>query len=129
MAENDLSQALSSLLSNPDSLRQIQSLMGMLGNSGGGRADSGAPADTEPPPGPSPAPERNDAPPPIMPDAALFGKMQQAFSLMRQDDPRIAFLSALRPNLSEARRGRVDEAIRLLRMVRLLPLLREQHFL
>ena len=50
------------------------------------------------------------------------------FSLMGKlssDDERTAFLKALRPLLGEARQKKTDEAIKILRLLSLLPLLRE----
>lgn len=135
MAENDLSDALSSLFSNPESMQKLQQMIGML--SGGNNA---APSTPAPPENPAPAAEADVQPAPVasgsggggggLPfDPGLLVKMQQAMSLVRQDDPRVAFLIALKPNLSERRRQRVDEAVRMLRLVHLVPFLREQHFL
>lgn len=135
MADNDLSGALSALFSNPESMNKLQGLISMLSN---GNADpSATSAQTETAPSPSA--------PPIPPmqsvaqdasdtgglpfDPSLLLKLQQAMSLVRQDDPRVAFLVALKPNLSEQRRQRVDEAVRMLRLVHLVPFLRDQHFL
>lgn len=51
-----------------------------------------------------------------------LGRMMQN---MNKDNPSAALLRALRPLLREERRAKVDEAIRLLQLVNLLPLLRE----
>lgn len=54
------------------------------------------------------------------------------FSLMGKlssDDERTAFLKSLRPLLSEARQKKTDEAIKILRLLSLLPLLRESGLL
>lgn len=140
MADNDLSQTLSALFSNPESMNKLQGLIGML--SGGGNTPppqaaqfQGAPRqnpnppETPPPPNDPPASSSGGGTGSLPFDPGLLVKMQQAMSLIRQDDPRVAFLIALKPNLSEQRRQRVDEAVRMLRMIHLLPFLREQHFL
>ena len=54
------------------------------------------------------------------------------FSVMGKlstDDERTALLKALKPLLSESRRKKADEAIKILRLVSLLPLLRESGLL
>ena len=56
-------------------------------------------------------------------------KLKKAMDTMRQGDPRIDLLLALKVNLSEPRRKKVDEAIQLMRIINLMPLLREQGFL
>ncbi len=133
MADSDLSSALSALFSNPESMSQIQELMGMFSGGGNSPNPQSAPAEPAPQPADQPAQAIPQAPADGMGglpfDPGLLVKIQQAMSLVRQDDPRIAFLIALKPNLSERRRQRVDEAVRMLRLVHLVPLLREQHFL
>lgn len=137
MADNDLSDALSSLFSNPESMNKLQGLIGMLSGGNTSQPAQSAQPEFSPPPA-QPAPPVQ--PPQSIPqgsadngglpfDPSLLLKLQQAMSLVRQDDPRVAFLIALKPNLSEQRRQRVDEAVRMLRLVHLVPFLREQHFL
>lgn len=114
----------------PESTNQLQGLISMLSS---GNAASSAESET-PPSAPPDQPMQsgneetsNSGGLPF--DPSLLLKLQQAMSLVRQDDPRVAFLVALKPNLSEQRRQRVDEAVRMLRLVHLVPFLREQHFL
>lgn len=161
MADNDLSETLSALFSNPESMSKLQGLIRTL--SSGNAASSAPSAQPEStnqlqglinmlssgnaaPSAPSAQSETpSSSAPPDQPmqsgteeasnsgglpfDPSLLLKLQQAMSLVRQDDPRVAFLVALKPNLSERRRQRVDEAVRMLRLVHLVPFLREQHFL
>ena len=47
----------------------------------------------------------------------------------REDDKRTALLSALRPNLSPEKQKRVDTAIKLLKLIDMLPLLKESGIL
>ncbi len=58
------------------------------------------------------------------------GEVQQIIGLISKfkssgNDPRTRLLEALKPNLSEERRERVDTAIKLLRIIEMLPLIRE----
>lgn len=131
---DDMSQMINSFLSDPGSMDKIKGIMGMLGIDPGGGPPNGpgspdppraqnppdAAGPTEPPPGAGPPASGNL---PFDPDMIL--KMKRAFDMMRQDDPRISLLLALKPNLSEPRRKRVDEAIHLMRLINLLPLLQD----
>ena len=60
--------------------------------------------------------------------------MQTVISLISKlnaggEDSRTKLLTALKPHLSEPRREKVDTAIKILRMLELLPLLRESGIL
>ena len=47
----------------------------------------------------------------------------------QNDDPRTALLTALKPHLSEAKREKVDTAVKILRLLDLLPLIKESGIL
>ena len=131
---DDMSQMINSFLSDPNSMDKIKGIMGMLGIDPEGGPPNG-PASPDPPRAQNPAntagpmePPANAGPPDTgnLPfDPAMMLRMKKAFDLMRQDDPRISLLLALKPNLSEPRRKRVDEAIHLMRLINLIPLLQE----
>lgn len=131
---DDMSRKINQFLSDPESMEKIRGLMGMLGVNPGG--DTGNPSENPaaaPASAPSPPPPGAAAPPPgaapDMPfDPAMLLNMKRAFDMMRTDDPRITLLLALKPNLSEDRRRRVDEAVQLMRLIHLIPLLRDGIF-
>lgn len=137
---DDMSRKINEFLSDPESMEKIRGLMGMLGVSPGGNAGSnpggntGGPAAAStggpaaPPPGAGSPPPGAAGSPEMPLDPAMIRNMKRAFDLMRTDDPRITLLLALKPNLSEDRRRRVDEAIQLMRLIHLIPLLREGIF-
>lgn len=52
-------------------------------------------------------------------------KLQQAFQSMNGNDKNAQLLLALKPHFSERRRARVDQAIRLMRLFSMLPMLQE----
>lgn len=54
-------------------------------------------------------------------DPRMLEGLGKAADLMSRSDPRCDLLNALKPLLSETRRARVDDAVRLLRMSALLP--------
>jgi len=61
-------------------------------------------------------------------------EMQSVFSIISRlksggNDPRSQLLNALKPHLSEPRREKVDTAIKILKMIELLPLLSESGIL
>ncbi len=108
---------LNSILSDPDAMAQIAALaQSISGGQDGAAASEGK--------RPSEAGERAaDAPPPNAPgvDPELLRRLAP---LMRQlDRPEsnetTAFLLALRPFLSEARRGKVERAAQLARLIHL----------
>ena len=106
---DDLSGKINELFSNPDSMEMIKNLMGMLGGNGGENHEE----EKKPP--------QDDLPF----DPSVILKIKKAFDLMKKDDPRVTFLLALKPNLSEERCKKVDEAIHLLKLINLLPLLQD----
>ncbi len=129
---SDLSEQLAAILSNPEAQKNIQA---MLSSFGGGNAESGAPPKDAFPGnlfggGEGSGPNKNAFP------GNLFGggegsglnidtlmKIQKVLSAMNQDDKDICLLRALRPHLKEP--GRVDEAIRILQLISVLPALGE----
>ena len=132
---DDLTQQLQKVLSDPQTMGQLQGLLSSLG----GQEEKPAPA-------PSGGPDLSallgalgggqaSPPPAESPSTALAGLNPQALSLMarlgpllnqaNREDDATRLLRALRPLLGEARQKKVDEAIQILQMLRLLPLLKE----
>ena len=115
---DDLNEKLTRLLSSPEGMAKIQSALAAL--SGG----------QEPP---TPAPAQPVQPPPrdggSLPDMAALTRLLPLLSGMGQDSEDTRLLQALRPSLHGPREQRLDEAVRLLRLAKLLPLLQEQGIL
>jgi len=118
---DDLQSKMNELFSSPEGMEKIKNIVSMLSNSGGG--DSAVPQKENE--------KENDGGDnnSFNFDPALLLKMTQAFSAMKKGDPRIDLLLSLKTNLSEPRRKKVDEAIQILRLINMMPLLREQGFL
>ena len=103
---SDLQQQLNQILSDPDALRQVQSLGQKLGL---------------------------NAPPPAAPveTKEQSGELAQVVSrlapLMSRtaDDDTAALLNALRPFLSGERARRLDQAQRMLKLIRMIPLIKD----
>ena len=125
---DDLSAQLNQILSDPQSMQQIQNLMNSMGLGGGGQKD--------PPPHPASQPAAN-------PLASLLGTGAPSSSLgngdmislltrlgpvlgqLQQEDDTTRLLHALRPLLSAEKQKKVDEAVRILQLLRLLPVIKE----
>lgn len=137
-----LEQQLSQILSDPNSMKQLQGMISSLGLGGGEGAQSSKPA---PPPAPAqsgpdlsalagmlgalgggqtaPRPAPAAAP---GPDAlGMAAKLVPIMSRLNQEDDSTRLLMALRPLLGEERRRKIDEAIKILQLMRLLPMLRD----
>ena len=103
----DLSEKLASLLSSPEGMQKIQSAMAALGGV--------LPQEDTPPP---PPPESGA-------DMAMLGKILPLLSNLNQENEDTRLLSALRPYLHGQRAQRLEESMRLMQLMRLLPLLTE----
>ncbi len=107
----DLSSILSGIMSDP---AQMEKLKAMAGSLLGGQTTPQAPA--EPPASPLP-----DVSP-----GEIAGLMKMANLLKSNSaDRRTGVLVSLRPYLSEHRQKRVDDAIKLLRLVSILPAIKD----
>ena len=60
-------------------------------------------------------------------DAQMISKISGIMQAMNRDDSRCDLLRALKPLLKPERQHRVEEAIRLLKIISMLPMLREQN--
>ena len=103
----DLSEKLAGLLSSPEGMQKIQSAMAALGGV--------LPQEEAPPPPPT---ESGG-------DMALLGKILPLLSNLNQENEDTRLLSALRPYLHGQRAERLEESMRLMQLMRLLPLLTE----
>ena len=111
----DLGEQLSSLLRDPEAQKNITALLSSLGQS----PPSGAP------PVDLSALFQNPPPKSEMPDLDLSSvlRIQQIFSEMTCDSNSVNLLRALRPYLHEPQKA--DDAIRVLKLLSILPALKE----
>lgn len=120
---DDLSQKLGDILSDPSMMEQIKSLGSMLG------LGSDSTQQPVPPPPAAPAPVLQTAPNPLgglSPDMiGMIMKFAPLLSSMNQENDSTRLLNSLRPFLSENRQGRIDSSIRLLSLMRMLPMIKE----
>ena len=105
---DDLNEKLNRLLSDPEGLAKIQAAMTALGGE-----------------------EATPPPPPelTLPDLSGISRLMPLLSGMGQDTEDTRLLYALRPYLCGQRAQWLDEAVRLLKLAHLLPLIQEQGIL
>lgn len=114
----DLSRKITELLNDPASLEQIKGLTGLLGQS-----DFSAQTNK---PKPSEFPPKNDFINPEMLGTVM--KLAPMLQSMNTEDDSARLLKALKPFLSEEKCKKVDEAIKLIGLMKLLPLLKSSGF-
>lgn len=110
----DFEEKLESILNNPQAMSQIMSLAQSLGG--------GAPSQPPPPP-------ERPTPPPAPPAGDGLGQLDPKLlsgivSLLGQynsnDDQRVALLNALRPFVKERRYAKMDKAIQIAKLSRMI---------
>lgn len=114
----DLASKISEILSDEQSLKQINELASMLGLSGEAEAESSVPVSLS-------APQTDELPFDIISMMNLISKFKDS----SQNDENINFLCALKPLLGEEKRERIDKAIKLIRLMNLWPLIKESGIL
>ena len=139
---DDLAQRLSAMLNDPSTMAQVQSIIGALGSGNSVGQTAPAPPPTQPVVQQQPVPAA--APAAANPLGALAGltssglnaetlglvtRLAPMLSSIQQEDDSTRLLHALRPLLGATRQKKLDEAIRLLQMMRMLPLLRQSGIL
>ena len=126
----DIADKLSALLNSPDGMDRIkaaaQSILGGSDGdtaSGGGKSSDNAPAAS--------GLANFSLPAGLMENAGNIEGILRIMNLLqsRQEDSRVQLLLALKPHLSKERARRVDQAISLLRVASLLPVLKEEGLL
>ena len=101
----DLNEKLTRLLSSPDGMSKIQSVMAALGGE--------AAQETAPPP----APAETGV------DMAAIAKILPLLGNLNQENEDTRLLAALRPYLHGSRAEKLEESMRLMKLMQLLPLL------
>ena len=118
---DDLQKKMADILNDPEAMRSIEALAGSLfsGNS------SASPSDTDGEAEPNENSNKNEnhsgANPQNLPDLGDLMRITNLLSSLPNDSDDAEFLMALRPHLGPSRQKRVDSAIRLLKLFRILP--------
>ena len=144
MAQNDgspLGNILSQVLSDPQKMQQIQQMAASLGlgapppsgmnpnmgqniNPNMGQNMNPMQNGMNPNMGQNMNPMQNSGPD-FSGQMQIMENLHNAFSTLSQSDPNIEFLRAMKPLLSERRARKIDDAIRVMQLIELLPLIKE----
>ena len=137
---DDLNQQINQILSDPQSMQQLQSMANALGLGSNpqptppappanGGIDASALAGVlstlgaANPPAPAPAqPALGGVTPELL---QTVSRLMPLLSQINREDDSTRLLQALRPLLSEKRQKKLDEAAKILQMMRLMPLLKD----
>jgi hypothetical protein len=119
----DMSEALQSILSDPSAMQQIKELGGMLGLGSDRQKEPEKQQDGISSLLSSLGGSQNSS----MPESDMLGMMMKLAPLLssvNEENDSTRLLNALRPFLSEKGRGRIDSTIRLMSLMRILPMLK-----
>lgn len=111
---DDLSEKLAEILNNPESMNKVKAMAeNILGKD---------------------EPKENHPSTPDFSDFLKAGEMSSLISIISKlkasgNDPRAQLLNALKPHLSDKRQEKVDTAIKILKVIEVLPLMRESGIL
>ncbi len=123
--QDELSQKIDRLLNSPEGMQQIQNVMASLGVGLGGESESDSNSNNNAPPSepekPAPSASAGD-------DGGLSALLHLAPLLgsLGKDDQNTNLLKALRPYLHDGREKRLDESLKFMQLLKLLPLLQEK---
>jgi len=151
----DMAAKLSAILKDPESLNQLQHVAQSLGLQNNAPAPAQQPQNAPNAPGPDvlqalqsamgpaaakapnqkPADQKSNGPSLNAADAlkgmlpgmdiSTLIKVQRALSSVDNNDKNVQLLRALKPHLAKQREGRIEEAMRIMQLIHILPLLKE----
>lgn len=107
---DNLNDKLSDLLSDPDAMNRLQDMARSIFSKEEAQR-------------PEPIPESTS----LIPSDLDLGAVTRLMGMMNKnsDDSRVRLLLALKPNLSPEKQKRVDSAIKILKLIELMPLIKE----
>lgn len=123
---DDLTSKIKNILSDEESLKQLSELAAMLGLSPDSPPPAASPGGDR---GPTAQSAAQSADASGGTDAAKLVSLAGRLSSFSAEDDNIRFILALKPLLSERRRARADSAVRLLRLINLIPLIKSSGIL
>ncbi len=111
----DLAGKINEILGNPEIMNQIKNFSGLMRNS---KNESSSNKNSQE--------ETNSQPDFQIPDDMLetFLKLAPILSSIKSEDKYTRFLRALKPLLSEEKQQKIDSSFRVLQIIRILPLLK-----
>ena len=125
---DDLSEALGSILSSPESMERLKSLASSLLGDAAEEGETDTSAHTSQLPS-IPEEQKSNSPqdsPLGGIDLSMIAKLMPLLSQLNQEDDNTKLLKALRPHLHTDRQKRLDDATKLMQLMKLLPIIRQQ---
>ncbi len=123
---DDVSSKLSEILNDPQSMERVRQMAETL--FANGQEPAASTTDTAPKSESASAPAA-DALTGLLGEVDIGSVTALLSRLKNTDDERVRLIMALRPHLSEKRRERADNAIKILKLIDLLPLLKDSGLL
>ncbi len=118
---DDLAQTLLSFINNPANKEKIEKIKENFMNAKSEQEATEIKKDISP---------NESATPNISPDTLkTISKIIPLISSAKKEDSSTKFLAALRPLLSEKRRLKLDESVKIMQMIKILPLLKDKGLL
>ena len=114
---DDLAGKLSEILNNPEIMQQVQGLTGLLGQPQPEEGEYSQPQQEK---------ESSKSSFPSGDTTQMLLKLAPIISSINTDDKYTLFLQALRPLLHEPRQKKLDEASKILQLIKILPILKNQ---
>ncbi|MCL2088551.1 MAG: hypothetical protein FWH14_03620 [Oscillospiraceae bacterium] len=129
----DLANKIQELLGSEDGMAKIQSVAQMFGAGSGGSGAEGNGLDLSALSGllgGSGGEQTEEKPSGGIPDLGgidinMLMNIQKIMSAMNSDDKNIHLIKALKPHLSDDRRKKADDAMKIMQLISLLPMLKE----
>lgn len=119
----DMMKKMGEILSDPESLRQLQELAQMFQHSDGEASDASEHTVQQPDESAEPTGESGSF------DFGMLLKIQELMGSMQNADEDTKLLLALRPHLQQARQKKVDQAVKLLKLYAVFIALKENGLL
>ncbi len=122
----DIQDKLNQILSNPEALKQVQSLGEQLGLSANQKTNEKAKENASTVTAPAPAPSLPQISNAFSPDMLnAVTRLAPLMNSFKGDDDTTRLLHSLRPFLSLERQTKLDKAEKMLKLIRLMPLLKD----
>ncbi len=125
---NDLNSQINQILNNPEMMEQIKALSGLFGQSA---APQGANGDFNVSENNSVVQPKQQSPLDLLGADGLQTAMRfmPIITELKKEDDTTQLLRAIKPFLSPQRQDKLEEAIRILRIIRIVPMLKNQNLI
>jgi len=117
---DDLAQTFMNFLSNPENKKKIDAIKEKFLDNSSEQSERVASESSQ-----QEAPENGFSPETL----SMISKIAPLLSAVKEEDPSTKLLQALRPLLNEKRKNKLDESMKIFKIIKILPLLKEKGIL